>query len=78
MKIEVKEIKPTPPPREFVVTYSEREFAFIAYLVGKSTGYDTDAFQLSGVSLWQTHVYALGSQYELSDDIKKNALTFTK
>lgn len=38
MKVEVKEIKPEPPPREFVITLTEREAGLLRKLVDNVGG----------------------------------------
>ena len=40
MKLEIKEIKPIAPPKEYIVTLDQVEFDVIVALVGRACGYD--------------------------------------
>lgn len=76
MKIDT--ISPPKPARSFVVTYSEREFAFIAYLVGQSNVSVARRFGLVSVDIWESMFGVLGAEFDFSDKILANATTFTE
>ena len=40
MKLEVKEIKPVDPPKEYVLTLNQNELDLVAVVIGKTGGYD--------------------------------------
>lgn len=40
MKIEVKEIKPVDPPKEYILTLNQNELDLLVALMGKQGGYD--------------------------------------
>jgi hypothetical protein len=75
--MKIKELRPTPPPREFVVTFSEREFAYITYLIGRSHSLDaTEFFGLSSKNLWNDATNSLG--YTSTEAIIRDGLLFSK
>jgi hypothetical protein len=40
MKIEVREIKPVEPPKEYVLTFDQNELDVVVACLGKTGGYD--------------------------------------
>ena len=56
MKIEKKEVKPVPPPAEFIVTLSEREATNIMAVIGAISGSFPEREDLD--TLWYSLHYA--------------------
>ena len=40
MKVEVKEIKPVDPPKEYILTLNQNELDLIVAVLGRANGYD--------------------------------------